>query len=90
MAARAMQDDHFYSDFADKVLVVHGTVASVASQGPGAQIVLQTNSAFTVHCRAIGNPPLPRRGDPVNLLVVGANAQREPFAVAFPSCRLVA
>jgi hypothetical protein len=88
-AARAMQDDHFYSDYGDKVLVVHGTVASVQSTNHGRQIALRTDTAFGLTC-TINSPaagPQPAVGTVVGLVAIGGSAQRESSSVNLTDCR---
>jgi len=88
-AAQAMQDDHFYSDYGDKVLVVHGSVANVQSTTGGRQVALRTNTAFGLTC-TITSPsagPQPSVGTVVSLVAIGGNAQREPSSVNLPDCR---
>ena len=88
-AARAMQDDHFYSDYGDKVLVVHGTVASVQSTTGGHQIALRTDTAFGLTC-TINSPaagPQPAVGTVVGLVAIGGSAQRESSSVNLTDCR---
>jgi len=84
-AAQAMQDDHFYSDYGDKVLVVHGSVANVQSTTGGRQVALRTNTAFGLTCPSAG--PQPSVGTVVSLVAIGGNAQREPSSVNLPDCR---
>ena len=89
-AARAMQDDHFYSDYGDKVLVVQGTVATVQSAAGGRQVALRTDTAFGLTCTTtepVAGPQL-SVGEVVSLVAIGGNAQREPSSVNLPDCRL--
>jgi hypothetical protein len=88
-AARAMQDDHFYSDYGDRVLVLHGTVANVQSTTGGSQLALRTDTAFGLTC-TIASPmagPQASVGTVVSLVAIGGNAQREPQSVNLPDCR---
>jgi triacylglycerol esterase/lipase EstA (alpha/beta hydrolase family) len=88
-AARAMQDDHFYSDYGDKVLVVHGTVASVQNTTEGRQVALRTDPAFGLTC-TIASPaagPQPGVGTVLSLVAIGGSAQREPSSVSLLDCR---
>jgi len=89
-AAQAMQDDQFYSDFGDKVVVVHGTIATVQSTTGGREIALRTDIAFGLTC-TITEPaagPQPSVGSVVSLVAIGGNAQREASSVNLPDCRL--
>lgn len=89
-AARAMQEDHFFSDYGDKILVVHGTVMAVQGAGKGRQISLRTDSAFGLTCAITGAPPgLPTSGAAVTLVAPGGSAQRQPASVALPDCRVL-
>jgi hypothetical protein len=89
-AARAMQDDHFYSDYGDKVLVVRGTIAKVQSADGGPQVALRTDTAFGLTCTMTGPATGPQLmvGAVVSLVAIGGTAQREPSAVNLPDCRL--
>jgi hypothetical protein len=91
-AARAMQDDHFYSDFGDKVLVIHGTVASVQVTSVGPAIALRTDTEFGLTCTISGSEggPQPSVGTAVNLVAIGGSAQRESTSVNLPDCRSAA
>lgn len=88
-AARAMQDDHFYSDYEGKVLVIHGTVASIQTTSGGRQITLRTDSTFGLTCATAGpaEAAQPSVGSVVSLIAIGGNAVREPSAVLLPVCR---
>jgi hypothetical protein len=88
-AARAMQDDHFYSDYGDKVLVVHGTVANVQNTTGGRRIALRTDATFGLTC-LIPSPaagPQPTVGANVSVVALGGSAQRESSSVDLPDCR---
>jgi hypothetical protein len=89
-AARAMQDDHFYSDYGDKVLVVQGTVAEVQSTAGGPQAALRTDAAFGLTCTITGPEAGPQLsvGAVVSFVAIGGTAQREPSSVSLPDCRL--
>lgn len=85
-----MQDDHFYSDYGDKVLVVQGTVARVQGKPGHVQIALRTDGAFGLTCTLGGQAavPQPSVGDVVSLVAIGGTAQREPSSVNLPDCRM--
>lgn len=88
--ARAMQDDHFYSDYVDRVLVIQGTVANVESTSGGRQVALQTDAAFGLTCM-LTSPTAsaqPSVGAAVTLFAIAGSAQREPSSVNLPDCRL--
>ncbi len=88
-AARAMQDDHFYSDYGNKVLVVHGTVANVQDANGGRRVALRTDATFGLTCM-ITSPaagPPPTVGTIVSFVAIGGSAQRESSSVDLPDCR---
>ena len=89
-AARAMQDDQFYSEYGDKVLVVQGTVASVQGTPGGRQVALRTDGEFGLTCTLTGQVagPQPSVGAVVSLVAIGGTAQREPSSVNLPDCRM--
>jgi hypothetical protein len=89
-AARAMQDDHFYSDYGDKVLVVEGTVATVESAAGGPHVALRTDTAFGLTCTVSGPAGGSQLsvGAVVSLVAIGGTAQREPSSVNLPDCRI--
>ena len=88
-AAGAMQDDHFYSDYGDKVLVVRGTVAHVQSAAGGLLVDLRTGTAYGLTCTVTGPAPGPEPsvGATVSLVAMGGTAEREPSSVNLPDCR---
>jgi hypothetical protein len=90
-AARAMKDDHFYSDYGDKVIVIRGTVASVHNAGNEVVVSLQTDSSFGLTCTLTeprtGTKPVV--GDDISLVAPGGAAQRESSSVSLPLCRLM-
>ena len=75
-AARAMQNDHFYSDYGDKVLVVQGTVATVQGTPGGPQVALRTDGEFGLTCTLTGHgaDPQPSVGAVVSLVAIGGTA----------------
>lgn len=90
-AAQAMQDDHFFSDYGDKILVVHGTVANVQTSGGGYAISLGTGTAFGLMC-TVTSPSgagQPAAGTVITAVAPGGTAQREPSSVNLPDCRLM-
>jgi len=89
-AAQAMQDDHFYSDYGDKVLVIRGAVANVQGAPGGQQVALRTDGAFGLTCMMTvpASGPELTVGAVVSLVAVGGTAQREPSSVNLPDCRL--
>jgi len=89
-AAQAMQDDHFYSDYGDKVLVVQGTVATVPGTPGGRQVALRTDGTFGLTCTLMARVAGPQLsvGAVVRLVAIGGTAQREPSSVNLPDCRL--
>ena len=90
-AARAMQDDHFYSDYGDKVLVVRGTVVKVQGVPGGREISLHTDTAFGLTCVITSSAPGPQLsvGKVVGFVAIGARAHRESSSVRLPDCRSV-
>jgi len=90
-AAQAMQDDHFFSDYGDKILVVHGTVASVRATGSGYAVSMGTGASFGVTCTVAapaGAVP-PAAASLITVVAPGGTAQREPSSVDLPDCRIM-
>ena len=86
-----MQEDHFYSDYGGKILVIHGTVATVKGTGSERQISMHTDSSFGLTCTLAG--PLavgqPAAGTVISVVAPGGRAQREPSSVNLPDCRMM-
>ena len=89
--AQAMQDDHFFSDYGGKVLVVHGPAASVHSDGSGYTVSLGTGTAFGLTCTVTSPPGVrpPAVGSVITIVAPGGTAQREPSSVDLPDCRIM-
>ena len=90
-AAQAMQADHFFSDFGDKILVVHGTVADVHSADGRSVVSLATGLSFGFRCSvpASSGGGLPAAGSVVTVVAPGATAERQPSSVDLPDCRIM-
>jgi hypothetical protein len=90
-AAQAMQDDHFYADYADRILQITGIVASAQESAGSLVVALQTDGAYTLTCTD-GQPigAAPTAGAAVTLIAPGGTAQREASGVALPECRVIA
>jgi len=90
-AARAMQDDHFYSDYGDKILVIEGTVTNVQNAGGGRQISMRTDSPFGLTCdlAAPSTVGQPAAGEVISVVAPGASAHRQPSSVDLPDCRMM-
>ncbi|HEY5137253.1 MAG TPA: hypothetical protein VIJ41_15790 [Candidatus Nanopelagicales bacterium] len=90
-AAQAMQDDHFFSDYGGKILVVHGPVASVHATGSGYTVSMGTGTSFGLTC-TITSPAgvgQPATGPVITMVAPGGTAQREPSSVDLPDCRIM-
>lgn len=87
--AAAMQNDHFYSDYNEDTLVVHGLVASMAGDGSGAVLQFQAQSAFTTRCQFDQYPATVHPGDTLSVVTEGATAERLTSAVLLRGCSLL-
>lgn len=87
--AAAMQGDHFYSDYNEHTVLVHGVVASLTSDGSGAMLQFQTQGLFTTRCHVDTYPATIRSGDTISVVAEGAAAQRLTSAVLLMGCRVL-
>ncbi len=81
-----MQEDHFYSDYNERTLVIHGVVASLA----GGVLQFQAQNAFTTRCVFDHDPGTLQPGEPISVVAEGAAAERLPSAVLLRGCHLLA
>jgi len=90
-AAQSMQDDHFFSDYGDKILVVHGTVANVHAAGSGYAVSLGTGTSFGLTCTVTSPAGVgqPAAGSVITVVAPGGTAQRGPSSVDLPDCRVM-
>lgn len=87
--ARAMQEDHFYSDYGRSLLRVSGTVAEVRQEGGSAILVLETGLATRTECDFGGQALALQPGQQVTVLSADASrAKRLPGALRLEACRL--
>lgn len=85
--ARAMQEDHFFSDYGHNVLLVDGKVAAVTHQGSATILTLATAIDTKVQCDLGSSPAAVQPGDAVT--VQSAEGQRQPSAVLLVNCTLL-
>lgn len=86
--ARAMQEDHFYSDYETYTLRVQGTVSGLTQQGSGLTIELNTTVGTGVYCEMRGSAPDLRPCEAITVTAPGNEAQRSPGAVLLKHCAL--
>ena len=84
--ARAMQQDHFYSDYGSSTLVVKARIASVKLQDSKLVATLQTHTAYKVECELGANAQNVRAGHNITALSEGGAARRLPNAVLLGNC----
>jgi hypothetical protein len=89
VAATAMQQDHFYADFGRRVLIVHGSVASVDEARTGTVIILRTEGTTRLTCVVPSDAQPPDPGQDIRLVAIGGSALREPDGLRFPDCRVL-
>jgi hypothetical protein len=88
-AARAMQEDHFYSDYGRGVLTVSGKVAELRQENGLYVLILETSIATRLECELGSQAPALKPGDAVRVQTPDASqAQRLPGAVRLVSCSL--
>jgi hypothetical protein len=87
--AAAMRNDHFYADYNEHTLLVHGLVASVASGGGGGELQFQTKGAFTTSCAFDQYPGTVHAGDTIVVVAEGATAERLTSGVRLKECQLL-
>jgi hypothetical protein len=87
--ARAMQDDHFYSDYNPYALMVQGVVAGVRLENKDYILELVTQIDTKVICDFGSQEPNAKAGDSIEVLTPHANqAQRQPNAVLLVNCSI--
>jgi hypothetical protein len=87
--ARAMQEDHFFSDYRLTTLVVQGTVASVDHQGKDRVVTLGTSIPTHVLCDLGVQPYNGKKGDAITVQSPSSGAERAPSAVLLKNCQIV-
>jgi hypothetical protein len=86
--ARAMQDDHFFSDYRGQTLLVQGTVSSVEQRNGETLVTLSSGLPTGVVCD-VGNATAPAKaGDVVTARTQASNAQRSGSTVLLRPCSL--
>ena len=87
-AARAMNGDHFFSDYGQAILVISGRVGEVAPSGTNnTRIGLTTSSTAVVICEVFGAPAV-KRGDTIQVRVRASDALRDDAGVLLRSCEV--
>lgn len=87
--ARAMQEDHFYSDYNPYALIVQGVVADVRHENNDYILELGTQIQTKVLCDFGSQAPNARAGDSIEILTPRAHeAQRQPNAVLLTHCSI--
>jgi hypothetical protein len=86
--ARAMQEDHFFSDYDQDTLLVRGTVGSVTRQNNDLLVELDTSIETYVLCDLGTASPKLQAGDTITVTARGADAQRASSAVLLMNCHI--
>jgi hypothetical protein len=88
--AQAMQEDHFYEDYGQSSLFIHGTVSAVSAQNNDAIVELASSIPTKVRCDLGHQAPAVHVGDPITVQAADpeTDAIREPSAVLIKNCRL--
>jgi hypothetical protein len=89
--AQAMLADRFFSDYGEKILVVHGTVVDVHAIGHRSAVALATDIPFGLTCTVAAptGGALPAAGSVITVVAPGGTAQRQPSSVDLPECRIM-
>jgi hypothetical protein len=88
-AARAMQEDHFYSDYGRSLLEVRGKVAALRQVNGLTILTLETHLPERLECELSAQPPDLLPGDEVTLETQDASqAKRLSGAVRLAKCSL--
>jgi len=86
--AAAMQEDRFFTDYGQALLVVRGTVKSVDEQGNDQLIELGTNLTTSVLCVVGSRSVHVRVGESLSVTARAQDAQRQRSAVMLQGCRI--
>lgn len=87
--ARAMQEDHFYSDYDPYALMVQGVVTGVRQENKDYILEMATQIDTKVLCDFGSQAPSAKAGDSIEVLTSHANrAQRQPNAVLLVDCSI--
>lgn len=87
--ARAMQEDHFYSDYNPYALMVQGVVTGVQLENKDYILEMATQIDTKVLCDFGSQEPNAKAGDSIEVLTPHANqAQRQPNAVLLADCSI--
>jgi hypothetical protein len=86
--ARAMQEDHFYSDYRGKMLSIEGTVASISQQGNQWLVEFKTSDPAQAFCDLGSQAPSFRVGDAILVQAEARDAERDGSSVILENCRV--
>ncbi len=88
--ARAMQEDHFFSDYGQTTLLVQGTVSSVNTQDNDVIVALETSVPTKVLCDLGDHPTTVQVGDSITVKsdYPQRDASRQSFAVMLKNCSI--
>ena len=87
--ARAMQEDHFYSDYDPYALIVQGVVTDVRQENNAYILELGTQIDTKVLCDFGNRAPQAKAGESIQILSPRASqAQRQPNAVLLADCSI--
>jgi hypothetical protein len=86
--AKAMQDDHFYSDYRGLTLSIKAIAASIDLQGNDWMINLQTTEPEKVFCDLGSQKPDIKTGDAIVVLAAASDAQRGNSSMILGNCSL--
>ena len=86
--AQAMYEDHFFSDYGQNTLRVHGVLASLYWQDNIHIAALSTSIQTTVLCDLGTASTTVRPGNTITVTAPAADAQRASFAVMLRNCKV--
>jgi hypothetical protein len=86
--ARAMQEDHFYSDYGQNQLLVQGTISSLDRQNNDLTITLSTTVATAVLCDLGNLGASLKPGEAITVTARADQALRQPSAVMLKNCSI--
>ncbi len=87
-AARAMEEDHFFSDYRGETLLVKGTVSSVEQRNGETLVRLGTSLTTDVVCDVGTGAATVKAGDSATAKSQASDAQRSPGSVLLKPCTL--
>jgi hypothetical protein len=87
-AASAMKEDHFYSDYGPRTLLVKGNVSAVYKTSDDLVVTFRTNSDFKTICDFGNSSAAIQPRQTITALSEGGSARRQSSAVLLTHCVL--